>query len=117
MHNVFMRESDVRSEILRASRKARQLGLTQEQIANVTGHSQSQISRVFSGQTARRSRVTRDICNYVFFKSTSNHRETVVQNQEMIDALVEVWDGSDEHATALACVIRSLGTLRAPSGK
>jgi hypothetical protein len=29
----------------------------------------------------------------------------------LIDALALVWDGSQEHAQALASVIRSLGTL------
>ena len=116
MHNAFMPESDVRVDVLRASQRARQRRLTQEEIAKATGHSQSQISRVLSGQTVRRSRVTKDICNYVLWKTTSDHRKSVTQNREMIDALVEVWDGSDEHASALACVIRSLGTLRTPSG-
>lgn len=38
-------------------------------------------------------------------------RERVVANDELMDALAEIWDGTPNHARALAAVIRSLTLL------
>lgn len=105
---------DIRGEAMRAGRTAHQLGLSQKQIAEATRHSQSQVSRVLSGRTARRSKAFRDVCSYVFFRATTEPREAVRNNSELIDALAEVWDGTPDHSAALACVIRSLGSLTRP---
>lgn len=73
--------------------------------------SQSQISRVLSGRTSIRSKLAKDICNYVSSQAKSMERERVVANDELMDALAEIWDGTPNHARALAAVIRSLTLL------
>jgi len=107
-----MHDPNIRAEALRVANSAKRLGLTQTDIAKATGHSQGQVSRVLSGQGQRRSKVFRDVCSYVFIRSQGIHRDAVVRQPQLIDALAEVWDGTEDHAVALACVIRSLGTLK-----
>ena len=41
-------------------------------------------------------------------------REAVAGNDELMDALKDVWDGTPAHARALATVIRSLGLFKSP---
>lgn len=113
----FMKDIAVRTAALLASRRAKQLGITQSDIALATGHSQAQVSRALSGLTSERSRTYQDVCAYVTHRSTGKHKDSVVRNRELVEALADVWDGTAEHSAALACVIRSLATLnsRTPS--
>ena len=106
-----MNDTTARTAALLASRKAKLMGITQIDIALATGHSQAQVSRALAGLTSLRSKTFRDVCAYVNIRTAGKHRGTVVQNSELIDALVDVWDGTAEHSTALSCVIRSLATL------
>lgn len=101
--------SDLRTEALLAASRAREAGLTQWDIATALDASQSQVSRVLTGQSKRRSRLFDEICKYVFSIGLSSHRD--VPPSELTDALHSVWDGTPEHAKALALVIRSLGAL------
>ena len=84
------------------------------QIAIAVGASQSQVSRVLSGHSVRRSKLFDVICKYVYSadRAGSPHPE---KSAELMDALRSVWDGSPRHAKALALVIRSLGELT-PTG-
>jgi len=112
-----MPDNAIKTEAVRASRRAKALGLSQLAIAKATGYSQSQVSRALAGHTLRRSKAFKDICSYVFFTSNSQTRDSVIANRDLVDALTEVWDGTESHSTALACVIRSLGTLRLSAAK
>lgn len=49
-----------------AAARAKQLGMTQEAIANALGASQSQVSRVLSGHAKRHSKLLGAACKYVF---------------------------------------------------
>lgn len=96
------------------AQRARLGGLTQEQIAKAVSASQSQVSRILSGKSVRRSRLYDEICIYVDNALRGVSAESVRENEEIIDAIASVWDGTAHHATALATVIRSLGGLSPP---
>jgi transcriptional regulator with XRE-family HTH domain len=87
--------------------------MTQAQIAIAIGASQSQVSRVLSGYSRKRSRLTNKICNYVKNLTPVVSIESVRLNEELMAALAATWDGTPKHSEALATVIRSLRVLSA----
>lgn len=87
------------------------LKLTQIDVAMALNVSQSQVSRVLSGQTSMKSRVAQDVCKYVLMRSKKTGRDRVRSSDELIDAVSAVWDGTPDHARALAAVIRSFALL------
>lgn len=89
--------------------QARQL--RQVDIAIAIGASQSQVSRVLSGETSEQSRLFGRICDYVFGRPRRVTRHDVQQCNELVDALTEAWDGSNEQARSIASVIRGLALL------
>lgn len=95
-----------------ASARARSIGLSQTDIAEAVGASQSQVSRVLSGSGRRRSRIFDEVCRYVFSIRVSGEPKARRASPELDQAVAAVWDGTAEHAQALALVIRSLGGLR-----
>lgn len=112
MHNIDMRHSIDTTTIALATNRATELGLSQSSLARALGVSQSQVSRIFSGQTSPSSKLAFDLCNYVFQSANGVSRESVANNNELMDALAVTWDGSPSHASALAAIIRSVGLLR-----
>ncbi len=107
-----MSEATLRTEALTAARLARQLGLSQEAIAGAIGASQSQVSRVLSGNSRRRSRLFDAVCKYVSSHATERRGSaSIMESPELVAAVESVWDGSPTHAQALASVIRSLAAL------
>lgn len=101
---------DFNAEALLAAQQARRTGLTQQHIARAVGASQSQVSRVLSGRSRRRSNLLDKVCKYVLTaRSTKQVRPD--RSPELMEALKSVWDGTPKHAQVLALVIRSLGEL------
>lgn len=113
----------LKSEALSAANAAIQAGLNQVDIAKAVGVSQSQVSRVLSGRSLRRSKTFEKICIYAFEslgKAQGRNKSSAATNHDLVMALDSVWDGSDQHAKALAVVIHSLGGLdarRAPKAQ
>lgn len=105
----------LRTESALAAKRARELGLTQSIIATQLNASQSQVSRILSGASRRRSKLFDSVCKYVLSVGQGSSHEAVAESKELTEALASVWDGTPEHARALALVIRSLGALH-PSG-
>lgn len=103
-------EDDFNAEALLAARRATEVGLTQKAIAEALGASQSQISRVLSGHSRRRSKLLLRTCEYVFSQAASKAPQPQ-DSAALMAALAATWDGSPQHANALALVIRSLGGL------
>lgn len=103
-----------RVAVARAAEHAKRVGMGQVEIAKATGASQSQVSRVFSGRTSARSKLAKDICTYVLRNASKDDRAAVRSNEDLLDALAEVWDGTPAHARSLAVVIRSLALLSRP---
>jgi transcriptional regulator with XRE-family HTH domain len=111
-----MNKIDIQAQSQRIAKQARELGITQIQIAKAIGADQSQVSRVLSGKSKRASRVFNEVCNYVNSITPSMDHGAAKQNDELLEAIASVWDGSPQHASALANVIRSLGELSKCSG-
>ena len=96
---------------LRAADVCRQRGITQVQIAEAVGASQSQVSRILSGRGERQSRLLEEVCLYVERFDTGVTEDAVRGNEELLDAIRSTWNGSAAHARALSTVIRSLAVL------
>lgn len=103
---------DLRAEAVVIAKQARAAGITQADLAMATGASQPQISRILRGQLSRRSRLFEEISVYVRSASPGVSPSAVRRNEELINALAVTWDGTSQHAMALAAVIRSLGALQ-----
>jgi transcriptional regulator with XRE-family HTH domain len=95
-----------------AGAKARSKRLKQQDIAERLGINQSQVSRVLTGRVRRRTNVVERVCQYVLSGELEQTRKQVRSNAELIDALAAAWDGTSQHASALATIIRGLGALR-----
>lgn len=106
-----MGNSDIKLEAVGLAQLARSAGLTQKDIANAVDANQSQVSRILSGKMVRRSKLFDEICIYVNNAVKGISPETVRGNEELMDAIASVWDGTAHQANALAHVIRSLGGL------
>lgn len=92
--------------------RARAAGISQEEIADVLGASQSQVSRILAGKSSKRpSRLYMDICKYVYSRIAGVSPELVRENEELVAALADVWDGTPNQSAVLAGIIRSLGPL------
>ena len=108
-----MNEAATVARALRAGEICREHGVTQAQIAEAVGASQSQVSRILSGQGIRHSRLLEEVCLYVEKFSIGVTADAVRGNAELVEAIQAAWDGSASHARALSTVIRSLAVLRA----
>ena len=98
-------------DILVIAARARSAGLTQGAIANAVCASQSQVSRILSGKSRRRSKLYVEICEYVKSRIEGVSPNLVKENEELINALASVWDGTSSQSVVLAEIIRSLGPL------
>ena len=94
------------------ARRAETLGLSQIDIASMLQVSQAQISRVFSGQIKRRTRLLVDLAQLLDAANSGTSAAAVKSNKELINALSQVWDGTPQQARALAGIIRSVGSLQ-----
>lgn len=104
------------AECFLAAQRAKALGLTQENIANAVDASQSQVSRVLSGQTKKYAGLAERVCNYVNSHLAGISREAIADNDDLMTALASVWDGSSQQARLLANLIRSAGALMPSTG-
>lgn len=103
------------SRLLRVVESRRRLALSQSLIAEALGVSQEQLGRILGGKVQRASRLFEEVCLFVERMDHGVTAEAVRENEELISALKEGWNGSSAHANALAAVIRSTKAL-APSG-
>lgn len=107
-----MLDQRTRIRLIRAAETVRERGLTQMEIAQALNASQPQVSRILSGKATRPSRLMEEVCLYVERTAGGVTAEAVRNNDELIDAVRSVWNGSATHARALAAVIRSMALLR-----
>ena len=66
---------------------------------------------MLSGQTGEHSKLLKKICIYVSTAQYGVSCEAVRENSTLISALADTWNGTPEHAEALATVIRALAVL------
>lgn len=106
MHNE-PESTNLNEQIQRLNFAIESGNLTQSIISIATGVHQSQVSRILSGGAKTISKNVIKLCKY----SDSLHNKNF--NNRIIDPLIgkaiaQVWDGSTEHAEAIAKVIFSL---------
>lgn len=79
-------------------------------IAIMAGVSQPTVSRIRNGKPGRlRTSISfNKLCNFYQIATAIESQGNVVNNQAITNAVLAVWDGSSEHAVALANVILSL---------
>lgn len=106
-----MTTPELKARAERAREICRLRGITQGDIANAVQASQSQVSRILSGESSKASRVAEDVFLFVEKYGIGVTAEAVQRNEELVTALSEIWNGSSAHAKALATVIRSLAAL------
>jgi transcriptional regulator with XRE-family HTH domain len=102
---------EMKARAERAREICRIRGITQGDIADAVQASQSQVSRILSGEFSRTSRVAEEVFLFVERYGVGVTVEAVKSNEELVTALSETWNGSAAHAKALATVIRSLAAL------
>lgn len=90
---------------------ARAKGITQMEIARAVGVNQSRVSRLLSGDRLPDTLTAHKVCAWIMRSPGAVRDSDVLENKELIDAVAFAWDGSPQHATALAAVIRSLRVL------
>lgn len=110
-----MIEDDVQTRCLLAAEKAKKLSITQIDIAQVVGASQSQVSRVLAGHSKRRSKLVTKICEYINQYAQPPHTGATGLNAELAAALAKVWDGTPQQAHLLANLLLAAGELMANS--
>lgn len=107
-----MIKDELAIRVQRASTVCRELGVSQQQIAEALGASQSQVSRILAGRSQRHSRLVEDVCLFVERLTGGGvSADAVKGNPDLVGAVQAVWDGSASHAKALSTVIRSLALL------
>lgn len=87
-------------------------------IAKKSGVSQPTVSRIKNGEPSRlRASVPfNKLCDFYQIAIVIEPQGNVVNNRAIVDAVLAVWDGTSEHADALARVILSLkGIMTAAS--
>lgn len=109
-----MKDPALQARVARAADVCRLHGITQAQVADAVGASQSQVSRILGGRGLRQSRLLEEVCLYVERFAGGVTIEAVHDNAELVHAIRATWDGSAAHAKALSTVIRSLAVLRTP---
>lgn len=85
--------------------------ITQEAIAGAAGVSQATVSRILQRCPARQSGAFRRLCIYADKLRPTSLPSLPVHNEELLSALSEVWNGTPEHALALAAMIRAAGAV------
>jgi transcriptional regulator with XRE-family HTH domain len=98
-----------------AKARAERLGLTQVQLASALGLKQSQVSRMLAGKITRRTAAFASLSAYLGAEERKDARRAL--SPELQDAILSVWDGSPEHASSLATVIRSLALLKSRASR
>ncbi|MFP6561895.1 helix-turn-helix domain-containing protein [Paraburkholderia sp. B3] len=80
------------------------------EIARLSGVSQPTVSRLRSsnGRRLRRSASFNKLCSFYDVKPPPAGRHDAAYNDLLRNAIVEAWDGSEEHGRALLVVINGL---------
>lgn len=85
--------------------------LLQSDLANAIGLSQGQVSRLLSGDFKKTGKTYERLCIYVSKIARQREQINPIENEEIMNAIASVWDGSPRQARYLAQIIRSLGPL------
>ncbi|WP_224029420.1 XRE family transcriptional regulator [Paraburkholderia caribensis] len=88
------------------------------EIARLSGVSQPTVSRLrlSGGRRVRRSTSFNKLCNFYGIASRPGSRRAPGYNELLREAIVDAWDGSQEHGEALLVVIKGLKDLSSRPG-
>lgn len=99
----------IHRRVILARARMKELGVTQQELADALGIEQYKVSRLLAAKFKRPSPSFDRLCNYLKIDAPLASGSL---DPELYQAIQEVWDGTREHAAALASVIRTLGSLR-----
>lgn len=85
-------------------------GISQKQLAERAGVNQSTVSRALQRTSLRRTAAHARLCTYM-------REHTTASPDPLMDAVRETWDGSQEHAAALAKLVLASRELWPTLGK
>jgi hypothetical protein len=88
-------------------------GISQTELAKRASVSQSTVSRAIALAPARRGAAREKL--FTFIHNELGADSSIGRAEPVLTAFRQVWDGSDEHAAALAGVIRATAGLRPTS--
>lgn len=88
-------------------------GQTQEAIAEGAGVSQPSVSRVLERCPRRHGGAFKKLCIYADSLTQTRRQEgwMPIEDEVLASAIHEVWNGTPEHAAAIAAMIRAAGAL------
>jgi hypothetical protein len=107
----------LKSRAMRAGTICRDKRISQSEIASAVGASQPQVSRILAGRAQRQSRLFDEVCLYVEKLDGGVTTDAVRANEELLEAVASIWDGSAQNAKAISVVIRSLAALTGMSAE
>jgi transcriptional regulator with XRE-family HTH domain len=84
--------------------------LSQKDIAKQVGVHQSTVSRALSGEVLRRGKGRQQLCKYM--QQLIKPQDWLDGKDIVVSAFESIWDGSDDHAAAIARIIRASEGLR-----
>lgn len=87
------------------------LGESQERIALEAGVSQAAVSRLMMACPDRNGRAFKKLCIYAnnLLEARQGTLPLPIEEASLVSAIREVWNGTPEHAQALATMIRAAG--------
>lgn len=85
---------------------------SQEELSVGAGVSQSAVSRILRGCPRRNGRAFSRLCKYASMRAAKPSLKMSPDGERLItSALEEVWNGTAEHARAIAAIIRVAGAV------
>jgi hypothetical protein len=87
-------------------------GLNQTKFANAAGVSQSTVSRALDRPSKHHGAARRKLFTYANINEWIGGEPARGGQEGVLQAFERIWDGSEEHATAVAKVIEALIDLR-----
>ena len=100
---------DIKQQWVRLKSILEGAGLSQSTVSDAAQVDQATVSRVLSHCPKRAGKAFRRLCKYADTVDTKAIRPDPSGSHELMSALGNVWDGSDEHAEALAAIIQAVG--------
>jgi transcriptional regulator with XRE-family HTH domain len=101
-------QEDSLAERLRLFMQERQL--SQKSVAEAANISQSTVSRALQGHVERQGRAKSKLFTYMR-NELLNEGLSGTGKEKVVKAFEKIWDRSEEHATAIAKIIRASGGL------
>jgi len=98
------------SEALKAYMEERHLG--QVELAREAGVSQSTVSRALSGAPLKHGRARSKLFTYAQLEDPNQQMPPKKGPQRVMTAFKRIWDGTEDHANAVAKIIDALEDLK-----